>query len=123
MTTKKQSYKDLVVWQKSVDLVILVYQLTKCFSKDELYSLTSQMRRSAISIPSNIAEGSFRAGKKEFIQFLHIAYGSGAELETQLIITERLQHGDIKDIQAVQITLDEIMRMLNKLIAALKTNN
>jgi len=80
-----KSYKELIVWQKAVKLSILVYKITNNFPKSELYGITNQMRRSSVSIASNIAEGQVR-GHKEFIQFLRIAYGSGAELETQLII-------------------------------------
>lgn len=76
------SYKDLIVWQKSFDLVRQIYQLTDNFPKMEIYGLTSQMRRAAISIPSNIAEGFVRKHTKEFSQFVSIAFGSGAELET-----------------------------------------
>lgn len=80
----KQSYRDLIVWQKSVQLVKLVYELTSTFSDSEKFGLVSQMRRSAVSIPSNIAEGRYRSTKKDYCQFLTIAFGSGAELETQL---------------------------------------
>lgn len=93
MPVAVQSYKDLLVWQKALELVVLIYDLTSQFPKEELYGLAAQMRRSAVSIPSNIAEGSRRGTKKDFRQFLLIAFGSGAELESQ-----------------------EVMRMLNKLI-------
>jgi len=82
-----KSYKDLIVWQRSMELVIAVYFLTEKYPKSELYGLVSQMRRAAVSIPSNIAEGRRRGSKKEFRQFLIIAYSSGAELETQIEIT------------------------------------
>ncbi len=85
-----QSHRDLDVWKMAMNLVSEVYRLTKEYPKEELFSLTSQIRRSAISIPSNIAEGAARSGRKEFIQFLYIALGSCAELETQLLIARNL---------------------------------
>ena len=85
------THKDLEVWKKAMDLVAQVYSLTARFSKEELYGLTSQIRRSAVSIPSNIAEGAARHSRKEFIQFLHIASGSVAELETQLLLAIRME--------------------------------
>jgi len=80
-----KTHRDLDVWKNRIELVKKIYILTKDFPKEEIYTLTSQIRRSAISIPSNIAEGAARNSKKEFIQFLYIALGSAAELETQLI--------------------------------------
>lgn len=85
-----ESYRNLVVWQKSVDIVVEVYRLTEKFPKEEIYGLTSQMRRASVSIPSNIAEGSRRGSKKDFKNFILIAYGSGSELETQIEISLRL---------------------------------
>ena len=85
-----KAHHKLKVWQRSIDYVIEIYKLTEKFPKSELYGLTNQMRRSAVSIASNIAEGAGRSGKKEFKQFLSISQGSVAELETQLIISERL---------------------------------
>ena len=87
-----KTHKDLDAWKVSVELVIMVYKETKNFPKDEIYTLVSQIRRSAVSIPSNIAEGAGRNSKKEFIQFLYIALGSLSELETQLIISEKLSY-------------------------------
>jgi four helix bundle protein len=87
-----KTHKDLEVWKKSIDLVTYVYKITKDFPKEELYGLTTQMRRSAISIPSNIAEGAARKNIKEFIQFLYVALGSFSELETQLIISKNLYY-------------------------------
>lgn len=110
------SYKDLIVWQKSIDLVSEIYELTKKFSREEIYGITSQMRRSAVSIPSNIAEGRNRGTKKDYLQFLRIAYGSGAELETQIIICKRLQGSKELDYKKVDILLDEVMRMMNAMI-------
>lgn len=85
-----KTYKDLIVWQKSIELVKEIYLLTEDFPKEEIYGLTSQIRRCAVSIPSNIAEGKMRTTNKEFSHFLSIAYGSGAELETQLILAKLL---------------------------------
>ena len=108
-----KTHKDLKVWKKSLDLVENVYVSTKSFPKEEVYGLTSQIRRAAISIPSNIAEGAARNSKKEFVQFLYVALGSISELETQHIIAERL--GYIKsDIISGQI--EEISKMLTSLI-------
>ena len=85
-----QSYKDLTVWQKGITLVTNIYRNTRLLPTDELYGLVSQMRRSAVSIPSNIAEGYNRRNRKEYIQFLRIAYGSAGELDTQIIIVKEL---------------------------------
>ena len=117
---KIESYENLIVWQKAMDLVVIIYELTEKFPREELYSLTSQMRRSAISIPSNIAEGSRRGSRKDFRHFLLNAFGSGAELETQIKIAKRLPFGrNIDFIEAIDL-LVEIMRMLNKMTANLK---
>ena len=108
------TYKDLIVWQKAMDLVVEIYKLTNLFPKSELYGLTSQVRRSAISIPSNIAEGRFRGTIKDYLNFLRIAYSSGAELETQIEISKRLKYG--VDFLAVDKLLEEIMKILNVII-------
>lgn len=113
------TYKDLIVWQKSIELVAEVYRLTDKFPREELYSLTSQVRRSAVSIPSNIAEGKLRGSQKEFKQFLLIAFGSGGELETQLEIARRLPKTKNLDYSKVGVLLLEVMRMLNKMISNL----
>jgi four helix bundle protein len=114
MITK--SYKDLIVWQKAINLVIEVYKLTEKYPKSELFGLTSQIRRSAVAIPSNIAEGRHRGSKKDYRQFLIIAYSSGAELETQLEISKRLSYGKEIDYSAIESLLIEIMKILNKMI-------
>jgi four helix bundle protein len=116
---KIYSYKDLIVWQKSILLCERLYIITRLFPKHELYSLISQIRRCCVSIPSNIAEGKLRGHKTEYIQFLRIAFGSGAELETQLLIAFKIGYirdGDYKELINM---LDEIMRMLNALITSL----
>ena len=89
---KVRTHRDLDVWKKSIDLVTLIYKYTADYPKDEMYGLTSQIRRCAVSIPSNIAEGSARTTKKDFSHFLAIALGSLAELETQLIISKNLNY-------------------------------
>ncbi len=117
-----QSHKDLIVWQKGVELVLSIYKLTKDFPKEEIYGITSQIRRAAISIPSNIAEGRSRGTRKDFGQFLRIAFGSGAELETQLLIARKLSFGPEISYNKVDNRLDEVMRMLNAMIHKLNQN-
>jgi len=112
------SYKDLLVWQKGIDLVNEVYILTKQLPKDEQFGLVSQMRRAAVAIPSNIAEGYRRNHKAEYRHFLAIAFGSAAELETQLIIIEKQYK--IIDIKSSQLILEEVLKMLNTIISKLK---
>lgn len=114
-----KTYQDLVVWKKSIELVIAIYELTENFSKEEIYGLTSQIRRAAVSIPSNIAEGKMRGGDVEFKRFLFIAFASGAELETQLIIAKKLPKTIKLDYNKVDSLLEEVMKMLNKLISQL----
>jgi four helix bundle protein len=113
-------YRDLIVWQKSMDLVIVVYELTEKFPKSEIYGLTSQIRRCTVSMPSNIAEGSRRRTQKDFRQFLIIAYSSGSELETQIEIAKRLPFGKNLDYIKVDSLLIEVMKMLNKMISNIK---
>lgn len=113
------SYKELTVWQKSMELVTAVYKLTEQFPKEELYGLTSQLRRSAVSIPSNIAEGKYRGSKKDYVQFLRIAFSSGAELETQIEIAKRLPSTKNLGFIDIEATLEEVMKMLNALIKKL----
>lgn len=117
------SYRDLIVWQKSMDLVVAIYGLTDKYPGSEIYGLTSQMRRSAVSIPSNIAEGRRRGSRNDFRQFIIIAYGSGAELETQIEISKRLSFGKNIDFTQADDLLNEIMRMLNKMLASLKNTD
>lgn len=118
-----KTYKDLTVWQKSIELVIEIYKLTDNFSKEEIYGLTSQIRRAAVSLPSNIAEGKMRGGNLEFKRFLYIAFASGAELETQIIISKKLPKNANLDYNKVDSLLEEIMRMLNKLISQLEPSD
>jgi len=116
-----KSYKELIVWQKSIELVKEIYKLTNEFPRSEIYGLSSQMQRAAISIPSNIAEGYSRKNLKEYIQFLHIAYGSSAELETQLIISKDLYPN--LNYKSIEVFLEEIRKMLNTMIKKLRDNN
>ena len=111
-----KNFKDLRIWQKGIEIVTDIYILTKKFPKDELYSLTSQIRRSAISIPSNIAEGFRRYHNKEYKQFLYIALGSCAELETQMVIAGILKY--ISEDEKIELIekLDHICRMTSNLI-------
>lgn len=112
MSDNAKTLKDLIVWQKAMAFVEEVYNLTGRMPQSELYGLTSQIRRSAVSIPSHIAEGAARNHNKEFMQFLYVALGSIAELETQLLLAERLQF-----ILAAPIdNLSEIKKMLLGLI-------
>ena len=116
-----KTHKELDVWKKSVSLVTLIYEMTKGFPKDELYGLTNQIRRSAVSIPSNIAEGSARKGNKEFAQFLYIGLGSLSELETQLIIATNLKYISSEKSEIIMNDLNDIRRMLVGLIKYVKT--
>ena len=113
---KTSGHKDLNVWKKSMQFVMEIYSLTSHFPKEEIYGLTSQIRRAAVSIPSNISEGAARQTQKEFCQFLYIAMGSLAELETQLIIAQNLEYIETFDNQPI----DEIRKMLNGLIYKLR---
>ena len=119
---KINSYRELIVWQKSMKLVISIYGLTKQFPKSELYGLTSQMQRSAISIPSNIAEGKHRGTRKDFTQFLRIAFASGAELETQIEIAKQLNYCMTLDYKEPENLLSEVMKMLNVMINKMSEN-
>ena len=108
-------YKDLIVWQKSMELARIIYRLTSRFPRDEVFGLTNQIRRAVVSIPSNIAEGFGRGSDREFIHFLRIAKGSAAEVETQILISEDL-HYVSPDAQAALSLCDEIVRMLGTMI-------
>jgi four helix bundle protein len=113
----------LVVWQKSIKLAVAVYDLTRKFPKEEQYGLISQIRRATVSVSSNIAEGKLRSTRKEFRQFLFVAFGSGGELETQIEIAKNLPETNSLDYKEVDSLLSEIMKMLNKLISSLKLPN
>ena len=108
-----KSHRDLDVWKKSIGLVREIYVLTKKFPPDELYGLTSQMRRAAVSVPSNIAEGAARGSSKEFSRFLSISLGSLAEMETQLLIAENLNY--LPPDISVSLEIEQIRKMLHGL--------
>lgn len=113
------SYRDLKVWQLGVDLALEIYRVTSDFPKSEQHGLTSQMRRAAVSIASNVAEGHARKTQKELHRFLNIAKGSLAELETQLIIASELGFVDKKRIEKVLSMTDQESRMLSGLMRTL----
>ncbi|MFA6533877.1 MAG: four helix bundle protein [Patescibacteria group bacterium] len=115
-----QSYKDLIVWQKGFQLVIAVYRLTKEFPKTELFGLTSQMRRAAVSVASNIAEGYSRRSDKEFNRFLLIAIGSASELETQLLVAKELGLSSVDSFVESEKLIKESMKLINCFINKLK---
>jgi four helix bundle protein len=116
---KISSYRDLVVWQKAMDLVTEIYRATSGFLREEMFGLTSQLRRSAVSGPSNIAEGQGRATKGEFIQFLSHARGSLFELETQIVISGRLGYFPSELEVALAAKAEEVARILNGLLTSL----
>jgi four helix bundle protein len=123
MTSKRpvriQSFKDLEIWKRGIDLTEAVYEITKSFPKEETYGLVSQMRRAAVSIPSNIAEGFGRFHNKEYKQYLHISLGSCAELITQFVITERLKYINKNTSNKLSTEADEISKMVMSLIKKL----
>lgn len=110
------NYKNLVVWQKSVDLTIKLYKITSLFPDHEKFCLTNQIRRAGVSIPSNIAEGSKRSTKKDFKHFLVIANGSGAEIETQLYIAKQLNYLQEDDYLLLERDVAEIIKIITTLI-------
>jgi four helix bundle protein len=115
-----RSYRDLIVWQKSVDLVVCVYNNTRAFPREEIYGLTSQLRRAAVSVPSNIAEGHSRNSTGEFKQFLGHSKGSLSEMETQIVIAEKLSYISTEVTKTLLAKTSEISRMLNGLSAKLE---
>ena len=115
------SYEDLKVWQKSIDLTANIYQLVKTFPREELYGLTDQLKRSAVSVASNISEGCERNSTKEFLQFLSIAKGSLGELQTQLIIAVRVGFLSEQKFQEMKNLISEIGRMINGLQSKLRS--
>lgn len=121
MSEKIKSYKELIVWQKAMELNLLVYKLTNSFPENEKFALISQIRKSSISIPSNIAEGWGRFSNKSFGQFLKIARGSLYELETQLIIAKNLNY--INELYEIENLLVEMSKMLYSLIETLDSKN
>ncbi len=118
---KIQSYKELEAYKKSYELVIKIYNITQSFPKEELYGLISQVRRSAVSIPSNIAEG-YRRGSKEYVHFLKVALGSCAELETQLSLSKDIGFCSSENFHQTSLLLDEVMKLLVTYIRKLSNN-
>ena len=115
-----RTHKDLEVWKRAMGFVINLYEITRVFPKEELFGLTSQMRRSAISIPSNIAEGSARNHNNETIQFLHIALGSAAEIETQIILATSIGYINEEKSMKLITEINCISKMLQGLLKSLK---
>lgn len=113
------SYKDLNVWQRSIELVIEIYRLTKLYPREEIYGITSQTRRAAVSIPSNIAEGYTRKHKQEYVQFLRISFASGAELETLIFLAKKINFVSEIEFKESYRLLEEVMKMLNKMLSSL----
>ncbi len=110
-----RNYRDLIAWQKAMDLVICIYAATQTFPRDELFGLTSQMRRAAVSIPCNIAEGQSRDSTREFVHFLSIACGSLSELETQLMIADRLHYLSSQQTASQLEACSELARIIHGL--------
>lgn len=115
-----KNYKDLTVWQRAYQLCLTVYNATKEFPKEERYGLISQIRRAAVSLPSNIAEGNGRKSRTEYIQFLYIAYGSICELETQILLAGDLNYAGKESLKTVMKDIGDVERMLKGLIKSLK---
>ena len=115
-----QSFRELIVWQRAIELAVAVYSLTRSLPREEMFGLSSQIRRAAVSISSNIAEGQSRGSKAEFRQFLTIARGSNAEVQTQLVLIRALGFGEEGSIETWErLTLD-VARLLNGLLASLR---
>ena len=114
-----QGYQDLIAWRKGMDFVEAVYRVTAAFPDDERFGLTSQLRRAAVAVPSNIAEGQGRQSKGDFVRFLRIAQGSLRETETQLLIAGRLEYVNQQTSTELLRVADDIGRLLNRLIQSL----
>lgn len=118
----EEGYKKLISWQKSIDLVQEIYLLTGSFPKEELFGLTTQLRRAAISIPSNIAEGYSRFSRKELARYLKISFGSASEVETQLIIAKRLNCASIMSIEKCEMRVEELKKIIYGHIRSLESS-
>jgi four helix bundle protein len=116
-----ESYKDLITWRKAMELVTEIYAVTRAFPQGERYGLTNQLRRAVVSVPSNIAEGQARFSKKEFHHFLSHARGSLVEMETQLMIAQNLGYLPAKQVSVLLDQTAELGRVLNGLIASIRT--
>jgi len=119
MTGKIKNFRDLDIWKLGVEIVENIYKVSKDFPKDELYGLTSQMRRSAVSISLNVAEGFARKHNREYKQFLYVALGSCAELETQIEIAFRLKYLDKAELEALLEKINHVTRMIMNLVKLL----
>jgi four helix bundle protein len=120
--TNIKSHRDLIAWQKAMTLAEIVYKSTRNFLKEEIYGLTSQIRRCVVSIPANIAEGQGRRSKKEFQQFLGHARGSLLELDTHLELAFRFGYLSSESYQKIKVQIDEVGRLVNGLIRSLNEN-
>ena len=114
-----KNHKDLEVWKKSIEFVTSIYRITKLFPQEEIYGLTNQLRRAAVSVPSNLAEGAARKSKVEFKQFLHVALGSLSEVETQLIISKNIRYINTDSFKKLNEELVTIRKMLIGLIKSI----
>jgi len=121
LAEKVKSYRELLIWQKGIELVKEIYRLTKIFPKEEIYALCGQLRRSAVSVPSNIAEGQARQHTGEFKQFLFVALGSLAELDTQLVVANILGYLTSKELDKMSERIEELRKMTRGLISKLNT--
>lgn len=113
------SFRDLVAWQRAMDLVEEVYRVTACFPRSEQFALTNQLRRAVVSVPSNIAEGQGRGEGPDFLRFLRVARGSLQEVLTQLLVAERLGYIDSQQIACVQRSIDDVGKLVSGLMRAL----
>ena len=117
---KIESYRDLVVWQRAIEMTVAVYRLTADFPKEEIYGLTSQLRRASVSVASNIAEGYGRTSTGEYVQFLGMARGSNLELQIQLVIAGKLGIGNAQQLAETEALSFEVSKMLVSLLAKVK---
>ena len=116
------NYRELIAWQKAMDLVVEVYKLSRAFPPEELYALTNQLRRAAVSVPSNIAEGQGRGVGSDFARFLRISVGSVQEAQTQMLVAERLQYVRHEDVAPVLALSEEVARVTRGLLASVSPN-
>lgn len=114
------SHKDLIVWKRSITFVTEIYKITESFPAKEMYGLTSQIRRASVSIPSNIAEGACRKSTADYIHFLYYSYASAAEVNTQLIISHKLNYLKTEEFQVLEEELTQISKMINAMIKKLE---
>jgi four helix bundle protein len=118
--TRRDSHKDLLLWRKSMDLAVAIHRVSRSLPRAEMFGLVAQLNRAAVSVPSNIAEGSARRTTKEFVAFLHVARGSLAEVETQLMLARRVGYLEAKMILESEELINEVGRLLNAVLAGLR---